>query len=462
MELIEKSVRETVRIIEAFSSECYYEVESSHKNLNKAVAKTEKKEDGLHFEFSKMVLSSQDDRHRITYASSVPLKFSNNFSSLTFDLSDCNYKLSVGFSGHTTVSGYIKEFSTNALANYRNSYYRAVIIRNSDHALSGFFSHNSSLKIGNTTYGSGVLRITIKKIGLHIFSYTSKETKRTYFIIESQNIVSYSDFTSIQDEIILAITYLTGTFLGSEVYILGSTTNSYETLSVLGLKHFFDDLKNCYPAIPNVTFQHQLGIPPDRFKVPILENLIHELLNSLVYKRAVLLLCQAHTEPPYVTSTLYSVALETITNRISEKIKDKITPINDKELSSELKNELKKTLLFYKEKLSEEAYKKIEADIERINSLTNKQKLLAPFKYLNITLSQKEIEAIEKRNYFLHGRLPVENDRHHLPIINGRLLFAINCLILKHLEFSGYVMYTPGLYQFHNNLQIDEDLVRKI
>jgi hypothetical protein len=462
MQTIEKQIANTIRTIETFFSECFYEVSCTHDTLNKAVAKTQKKDNGFFFEFSKMALPSQDDRHKITYAPTLPMKFSNNFKSIQFDLSNTKYNLSIGLSGYISVSGYIKEFTTESLKNHSNSYYRAVIIRESDHTLSGFFAHNNTLQIGSTTYGSGVLEINVKGILLNLFTYTSKETKKAYFIIESQNICSYQDFVSIQDEIILAITYLTGTFLGREIYFIGSDTKTFEKNSVLSLKRFFDDLKNGYAAIPDVTLQHQVDAPVIRFAIKFLENLISELLNSVVYKRALLLICQAHTEPPYVISTLYSVALETITNKISEEIQEKIKPIKEKDTAQSLRHELKQTLSGFKDKLTEEAFNKIASDIDRVNSPTNKQKLMQPFKHLNIKLPSKDIEAVERRNDFLHGRIPEENDKHYLSLINGRLLFCINCLVLKHIGFEGYIIYHPSIYQFNNHLKIEESLIRKI
>lgn len=462
IQTIEKQVVDTIRTIESFFSESFFEVSSTHESLNKAVAKTRRKDEGFFFEFSKMSLPSQDDRHKITYAATAPIKLSNNFRVIEFDLIKAKCNFSFGFAGFTSVSGYIKEFKTESLQKHANSYYRAVILRETDHALSGFFSHNNCLKIGTTTYGSGVLEINIKGIPLNLFSYTSKETKSSYFIIETQDKCSYSNFISIQDEIILAITYLTGTFLGKEIYIIGSDTNNFEKSSVLSLKRFFDDLKNGYSAIPDVTLQHQVNAPVIRFSIKCLENLITELLDSLVYKRTLLLLCQAHTEPAYVTSTLYSVALETITNKISEEISEKIKPIKEKEIAQNLRFELKKSLQGFKEQLSDEAFAKITSDIDRINSPTNKQKLLQPFTHLNIKLPPKDVEAIERRNDFLHGRIPEEGDRHYLSLTNGRLLFCINCLVLKHIGFEGYIVYHPSIYQFNNNLKIDESLIRKV
>ncbi|WP_153800391.1 hypothetical protein [Foetidibacter luteolus] len=108
MQTIEKQVADTIRTIESFFSESFFEVSSTHETLNKAVAKTQRKDEGFFFEFSKMSLPSQDDRHKITYAPTLPIRFSNNFRIIEFDLikSKCNF--SFGFAGFTSVSGFIK------------------------------------------------------------------------------------------------------------------------------------------------------------------------------------------------------------------------------------------------------------------------------------------------------------------------------------------------------------------
>ena len=103
MQTIEKQVADTIRTIEAFFSEGFYEVSSTHETLNKAVAKTHRKDDGFFFEFSKMSLPSQDDRHKITYAPTLPIKFSNNFKSIEFDLIKAKCNFSFGFSSGNSI-----------------------------------------------------------------------------------------------------------------------------------------------------------------------------------------------------------------------------------------------------------------------------------------------------------------------------------------------------------------------
>ena len=132
-------------------------------------------------------------------------------------------------------------------------------------------------------------------------------------------------------------------------------------------------------AIPSIMTQHELNVPVILFGEDVFSNFINELCRSLTYKRTILLLCQAHTEPHYIKSALYSVALETITNEISPLIEKKCNPIPSKSLSKIIRNDLKTSLDKFQDKITVEAFKKIASDIDRINSPTNKQKFNAPF-----------------------------------------------------------------------------------
>jgi hypothetical protein len=462
MQTIEKRISETINTLDDFFKTTSYEVSCFAPTLDKAAAQTERKKDGFHFEFTKKAWHTHDQRNSLLHANSIPITFSNDSRKIQFDLQECKFNFSESLGESVSVSGKIKEFTTDSLEQFSDSFYRAMVVTESSHALSGFFKHDNSLKIGTTIYASGVLELTIRGIMLHLFAYTTKDSRASFFVIESRCKCRYADFAAIQDEIILAISYLTGIFLGNEIYHVGSLTDNFENNFILSLKRFFDEIKKGYPAIPDVMLQHDSNVTVQRFSVITLEKLVHAVLDSLIYKRALLLICQAHTEPAYVSSGLYSIALETITNEISEEITDKIRPIQDKPTAKAIRQSLQKILDNYKDQIPEDAFKKIASDIELINSPTNKQKLLQPFHHFQVKLPPKDIEAIENRNDFLHGRIPDSSDRHALPLINGRLLFCINCLVLKHVGFSGYVIYYPTIYQINNHLRVEENIIRHI
>ena len=120
----------------------------------------QRKGNGFFFEFSKNALPFQDEQRKIQFAPTLPIKLSNSFQTIDFDLINTKFNFSINLINEiTSVSGFINEFTTNFLENYSYSYYRAVFIRESPYNISMFFARNNTLKTEESTNGSGVLQI---------------------------------------------------------------------------------------------------------------------------------------------------------------------------------------------------------------------------------------------------------------------------------------------------------------
>ncbi|WP_281240013.1 hypothetical protein [Flavobacterium praedii] len=460
----DKNVSRTVEVIENLFNDRYYEVDFDNVAINKAITKTHHNHEGFHFEISKMILTSSEDAKDLIDRDNETIFFNDSQNKLSFKIKDCrDVNISVSLTGYTSVSGYIKDLKFEKKDYDQPKCFRAVILTKEKHILSKLFSDVKSLKIDEAIYGSGLLSLEINNLSIDLFSYHSEITDRNYFIVETNDSSNYEDFTSIIDELILAILYLDGKFLGNSVYFLGSETQDFQDNRILGIKRFFDELSDGFSVIPDVHFLRHITGNVDTFtNSSILKSLTEKIISDIVFKRTVLILCQAHSEPYYVQASLYSVALETISNIISSLIEEKSKPIQDKTIAKRLRDELKTSLSKFQSEISAEAFIKINGDIERINSLTNKQKLLLPFTFYNCSLTEMETTAIQNRNDFLHGRIPDNADRHHLPTTVGRLLFCVNCLVMKYLGYEGYIFHPSSMYQFNNKLKIERDLLVKI
>jgi pyridoxal/pyridoxine/pyridoxamine kinase len=170
----------------------------------------------------------------------------------------------------------------------------------------------------------------------------------------------------ILDDIILSITYLTGFFLGESIFVLGSDNMNFRKNELLCLKSFNEELKDGITTIPQIKFQIEVTGTNDLTSPKVIALLSEEISKNLVYKRTILLLCQAHSEPHYVKATLYSVALETVTNLILELIEEKHKPIQNNVLAKQIRNDLSKTLDKYKSDLDSKAYDKFNNDITAV------------------------------------------------------------------------------------------------
>jgi hypothetical protein len=462
-EHVKKELSETIDKIENLFSDNYFEVCYDHYALNKAVVKTTYNEIGLYFEFAKMMLTSQKDANEIFDRGNDIIQFANNQYKIDFKINQCSeFGFSIGLTGYTSVTGYINDFYTHHLSTSKTGCYRAVVITKRKFNVSRYFSNVLGLQVKETLYGSGLMKLTICGIDIQLYGYDDKLTRKNYFIIETEKECEYDTFKAILDDIILGITYLTGTFLGKNIFIIAYNGKEFGNSELLSLQNFSEDLDNVNSVIPDLNFQRRMGFAEPEANPKVLQDLVNMLISNVVYRRTILLLCQAHSEPHYVRATLYSVALETVTNLVYKDIQEKNKPIQDKEIANALRAELQATLLGFKGQITEKAYEKYNRDIERLNSITNKQKLLLPFSHFGYNLLEKEIEAIDKRNAFLHGRIPETADNHFIDITVGRLLFCVNLLILKYIGFSGWVLCPIAMYQLNNKLNVEGELMRKI
>jgi hypothetical protein len=103
---------------------------------------------------------------------------------------------------------------------------------------------------------------------------------------------------------------------------------------------------------------------------------------------------------------LAAVALETITNVILPKDEIVKPLIEDAEISSQLKYELKKALKKIKGKVTKPIYNSLDSKLGKINEQPNSSKLGSPFGVLSIDLDEEDLYCISCRNRFLHGSLP--------------------------------------------------------
>jgi hypothetical protein len=72
---------------------------------------------------------------------------------------------------------------------------------------------------------------------------------------------------------------------------------------------------------------------------------------------------------------------------------------------------------------------------------TNKDRLVNTFALYNLTLSEDDKKAIDKRNDYLHGRHPLQRKlQFELTQISQRLHTLIISLLLKAVGYSGHVV----------------------
>lgn len=172
-------------------------------------------------------------------------------------------------------------------------------------------------------------------------------------------------------------------------------------------------------------------------------------LASLIYKYPILANCisilvDGSKSGLEIQGAAFAVALETLTSLIEqEKLApiNKVKPVVDKAKWKKLRQEYLKLLdIGY---LSDEEKKFVTNKLNSFNQPTNRDKLMAPFAALGIELSQKELDTIEQRNDFLHGRndCGIDSESMNRMVWTCKLLHQLCCILLFKLAgFSGYII----------------------
>ena len=115
-------------------------------------------------------------------------------------------------------------------------------------------------------------------------------------------------------------------------------------------------------------------------------------------------------------------------------------------LSDKIREKFKTIIDEYEEQIGDYGMAILNAKIENVNSPTNTKKLSKPFELYNIQLSKDDTEILGHRNKFLHGTAPFEEEKleeKHIDLvfISSRLHFLLCTLMLKHIGYSGHILY---------------------
>jgi len=149
---------------------------------------------------------------------------------------------------------------------------------------------------------------------------------------------------------------------------------------------------------------------------------------------------------PFNNAAGLSVALEGLTEYFYEKNEPALQPIIKKKTSQDLIKELKKVLSTYEAHPDVQSYGTLLTKIEQLNAPTNSEKLKAPFKILNIPLSEIDQETIDYRNDFLHGNINLKPRKGKKSYsmsafeIALRLLTLLNAVILKKVGYDSFIL----------------------
>jgi len=307
--------------------------------------------------------------------------------------------------------------------------------------------------------------LNILSNGFHLYSINGIKS----ICIDSLEKISYEEFLKITKEIRLVFSFLTASDYTEELFILASENKDFKNIqdiaystensSFTGKQQLINpqDFISFLDNPPDQVFLEKFSNCPKKFPAAVFSNFCNLSLNTPVLHRATeILVDNCAIKNPLQQGILASVALETITELIAEENESSLKPIPDKALARQVVKRLQKILTDEFQDIPAEGALILEKKLNALNTPTNKDKLLFPFKLYDIELSESESAILNHCNSFLHGKNPSEEDMWNLEQIALTLHYLSAIVILKYIGYSGHVVYLPN-YVLLNNADKLED-----
>lgn len=277
-----------------------------------------------------------------------------------------------------------------------------------------------------------------------ILFYIESASDSQYMMFKSQNEIDHDKFKRIVDSVRVAIGFLSGLYIGDNVYYFACNINQ----GIKGLTYKYMNLQeSVISKYPILDYSFYRDITEEEL---ILTSSQFNKLVELIYindniMRAAMLITNAGTLSGVSKGTLASVALETMTSVVmSEQKAENI--VEDKKVYRQLEYELKKGLKKIKSSVLQERYTILENKLQQINYMPNSNKLEKPFELMDVILDDEEKDIIKCRNKFLHGVLPslkkfkFLNEEESVFLFSNKLAMLSAMLILRKIGYEGRVI----------------------
>lgn len=347
-----------------------------------------------------------------------------------------------------------------------NTYIRAMLPLGEFHKLPLEFIQSSSFREGDSFRGAGLIKMNVQGHSISLYDYNKDKVR--YLVIDSGSALTPSQFEKIVEAIIYCFGLISGYVARNEIYFLQSETKEFTVIKGFQFRKIEDSLKGFSAINPRELrdFDKTLKQIP-YLAIDIFTNLVSLSLTDVRHLRLIKLITESFDYPIEIQAATFSVALETIKNMIVEKNEDKVNPFKDRKAAAKAIKEMKATI----EGIDLGSFNSKETvlkKIDQINQVGNTDSFLLLFRLLEIQLNEDDERCIGKRNDFLHGRIPFENEQRdlkdsELKHIVYKLHFLLCAAILKNSGYSGYLknnLKFASLLQFKK--EINEDFFRKI
>ncbi|MAC96753.1 MAG: hypothetical protein CMC96_14780 [Flavobacteriales bacterium] len=315
-----------------------------------------------------------------------------------------------------------------------------------------------------------------------IFRIIQNDKKKYFLIIESEFKQSYDEFSEKTFALKNALGYLTGYLAGNGGYFFAYTKKKMEAPAHIYRCEFRNTIISGYAPLNSNPYSYLHSnkklakkyydkkllrtINQDEFSL-----LCQRLYDSVELSSAIILMLESSVASLLFMPGGYAIVLETLADIIKPKKKQKVAPMT-KSLSKKVRQECSAVIEKYKNEFSKDNHQALLDRISWLNQATNKAKLRAPFDYLKIDLLEEDLDILQARNDFLHGRVPdmtkggevrsLDRQNKDLYYASVRFYTLLNILILKWIGYDNRVVNYPKINEAFTEIKLKEEPYRQI
>lgn len=320
----------------------------------------------------------------------------------------------------------------------------------------------------------------INEVSYDCYCHENKDLKKVYLFIESMNEVDIEEFKECADVILHNIAIFNGDWYRDDLFIYSIKIDEeewrgYKSLqyhfvgkSILGKYKSFDSHR-CSEYLEHIGHKENSRKVCSGMDSTILSKIASKIYKNSKIKRIIELIIEGtYTNNLVLRASVYSVAIETLTNIIYIENEQSLNPIEDEKLANKITQKLIKVIEEYSSFMDKETIEILTKKINNINKPINVDRLAKSFSIMKIVLNEHDIETLKARNKFLHGSTPFKNfeidkkKEKEFILMTTKLRFLIITLLLKYLGYKGHIYNYYGYSKSLEEKKIIEHFVKFI
>jgi hypothetical protein len=350
------------------------------------------------------------------------------------------------------------------LKNSEPAYYRAMLIQTKYMKRITEFIIGQHFSIGDSLRIAGYNEICVEELQLAFFDHY--EDKTNYVFIDSLVPLTMQLFKEQLTSLLTSYALISGSLMQDEILFIKSTESDFSNLSEFYFERTIDSIDSWVELLSPRNYRDLYNLPTTPYlDPPVFSKLVYLCHSNKKYLRAAKIITESKNLPPHIEVAAVFVALETVKELIIDKHREKVKPFKDPAFASSIIKEfIDRVNLIDDEKFLNK--KRVVSKLAQLNAIGNNESFTMAFELLGIDLNKEEKEFIKKRNHFLHGSIPFEDEEgekttmelHKIALYMHMLTGA---LMLKFAGYSGPIFNFWTYWAFERGEKIDSKLLFK-